>query len=158
GLPIEFQLAGFAPDDWHPEVCLNRMAAFSMTGNAVGELEHAEVLTDFGATKAAKLFDFDPAVDLDPAPGLDLKGLSPALLKNLVGSDRRIEFPARARGKQQLDHLGLAHCQRQAFAGERSSPRHRPACTALHGAPRCSRMECDRSGRAGIAGSRARTQ
>ena len=97
GLPIEFQLAGFAPDDWHPEVCLNRMAAFSMTGNAVSELEHAEVLTDFGAIKAAKLFDFDPAVDLDPAPGLDLKGLSPALLKNLVGSDRRIEFPAHAR-------------------------------------------------------------
>ncbi len=97
GLPIEFQLAGFAPDDWHPEDCLNRMAAFSMTGNAFSELEHAQALTDFGAKKAAKLFDFDPAVDLDPAPGLNFAGLTPGLLKNLVGSDHRIEFPARAR-------------------------------------------------------------
>jgi penicillin amidase len=93
GLPLEFQLAGFSPDPWHPEDCLNRMAAFSMTGNAFSELEHARVLTDFGA-KAARLFDFDPAVALDPDPQLDLAGLSPELLKNLVGSDRRIEFPA----------------------------------------------------------------
>jgi penicillin G amidase len=94
GLPIEFQLAGFAPDAWRPEDCLNRMAAFSMTGNAFDELAHAQALTELGAEKAAKLFDFDPPVALDPAPNLDLAGLSPALLKNLVGSDHRIEFPA----------------------------------------------------------------
>ena len=97
GLPIEFQLAGFSPDLWHPEDCLNRMAAFSMTGNAISELEHARALVELGAEKASKLFDFDPAIALDPAPGLDLAGLSPDLLKNLVGSDHRIEFPARAR-------------------------------------------------------------
>jgi len=96
GLPIEFQLAGFSPDAWHPEDCLNRMAAFSMTGNALSELEHAQALTELGAEKASKRFDFDPAIALDPAPGLDLAGLSPELLKNLVGSDRRIEFPAQA--------------------------------------------------------------
>src|SRR5271166_2299157 len=72
GLPIEFQLAGFSPDTWHPEDCLNRMAAFSMTGNAVGELEHAQALTELGAEMTSKLFDFDPPVALDPAPGLDL--------------------------------------------------------------------------------------
>ncbi len=97
GLPLEFQLAGFAPDNWHPEDCLNRMAAFSMTGNAFSELGHAQAVTDFGAAKAAQLFDFDPAVPFDPAPGLDLSGLSPELLKNLVGSDHRIQFPAHAR-------------------------------------------------------------
>ncbi len=94
GLPIEFELAGFSPDPWHPEDCLNRMAAFSMTGNAFGELEHAQALLELGFEKAAKLFDFDPAVALDPSPNLDLAGLSPDLLKNLIGSDRRIEFPA----------------------------------------------------------------
>ena len=94
GLPIEFQLAGFAPEPWHPEDCLNRMAAYSMTGNAESELEHAQALNDFGAAKAAKLFGFDPPVPLDPAPGLDLTGLSPALLRNLIGSDHRIEFPS----------------------------------------------------------------
>lgn len=97
GLPIEFQVAGFFPDPWRPEDCLNRMAAFSMTGNAFGELEHARALVDLGAHKAARLFNFDPAVPLDPAPGLDLAGLSPDLLKNLIGSDHRIQFPAHAR-------------------------------------------------------------
>jgi penicillin amidase len=97
GLPIEFQLAGFSPDPWHPEDCLNRMAAFSMTGNALSELEHAQALAELGTEKAAKFFDFDPPVALDPAPHLDLTGLSPELLKNLVGSDQRIEFPAHSR-------------------------------------------------------------
>jgi len=96
GLPLEFKLAGFSPDAWHPEDCLNRMAAFSMTGNAFSELNHAQVLTQLGAQTAIKLFNFDPAVALDPDPNLDLAGLSPDLLKNLVGSDHRIEFPARA--------------------------------------------------------------
>jgi penicillin G amidase len=96
GLPIEFQLAGFSPDPWHPEDCLNRMAAFSMTGNAVSELEHARALAELGAEKTSRLFVFDPPVALDPAPGIDLTGLSPELLDSLVGSDHRIEFPARA--------------------------------------------------------------
>jgi penicillin G amidase len=95
GLPVEFRLAGFSPDPWHPEDCLNRMAAFSMTGNAFGELEHAQAVALMGAEKASKLFDFDPAVVLDPAPGANFAALAPSLLQNLVGSDHRIEFPAR---------------------------------------------------------------
>src|SRR5712692_2793486 len=95
GLPVEFQLAGFLPDTWRPEDCLNRMAAFSMTGNALSELEHAQAVALMGAEKASKLFDFDPAVMLDPAPGADFAGLDSSLLQNLVGSDHRIEFPAR---------------------------------------------------------------
>ncbi len=97
GLPLEFQLAGFSPEAWYPEDCLNRMAAFSMTGNAVNELEHAQALTDIGAEKAAEFFNFDPPVALDPAAGLDLAGLAPDLLKNLIGSDQRIEFPSHSR-------------------------------------------------------------
>ena len=93
GLPLEFQLAGFKPEPWKPADCLNRMAAFSMTGNAFDELEHAQVVSTVGADAAFLLFDFDPPVKLDPAPGTNLAGLSPALLHNLVGSDTRIEFP-----------------------------------------------------------------
>ncbi len=95
GLPIEFKIAGFAPDRWRPEDCLNRMAAFSMTGNAVSELEHARALTELGAGKASKIMDFDPPVALDPAPTLDLGGLEPGLLDDFIGSDQRIVFPAR---------------------------------------------------------------
>jgi len=97
GMPIEFQLAGFVPEFWHPQDCLNRMAAFSMTGNAASELNSARALTELGAAKAAKLFDFDPPVSLDPASGVDLSGLAPELLEDLVGSDQRIEFPGRPR-------------------------------------------------------------
>src|SRR5882757_9732079 len=93
GLPLEFQMAGFQPEPWVPADCLNRMAAFSMTGNAIAELEHAQAANTVGAESASLLFDFDPPVKLDPAPAADLTGLSPGLLRNLVGSDTRIEFP-----------------------------------------------------------------
>jgi len=92
GLPLEFQLAGFKPEPWKPADCLNRMAAFSMTGNAFGELEHAQALNAVDTDFASQLFGFDPPVKLDPAPGADLAGFSPALLRNLVGSDTRIGF------------------------------------------------------------------
>jgi penicillin amidase len=93
GLPIEFQMAGFAPEHWRPEDCLNRLAAYAMTGNAKSELQHAQVLALVGADKASDLFAFDPAVALDPAPGVDFSGLSPEILENVVSSDRRIVFP-----------------------------------------------------------------
>jgi penicillin G amidase len=92
GLPIDFQIAGFKPEHWMPEDCLNRMAAYSMTGNAESELKNAAVLTQAGPQAAAELLEFDPAVTLDPAPGVDFAGLSPELLKNIVSSDHRIEF------------------------------------------------------------------
>lgn len=96
GLPIEFQIAGFKPEPWKPEDCLNRMAAYSMMGNATAELYHAEAVAVLGAARATKLFAFDPAVELDPAPGINFAGLSPELLRNVVSSDTRIEFPAHA--------------------------------------------------------------
>lgn len=98
GLPVEFQMAGFAPEPWHPEDCLNRMAAFSMTGNARSELAHAQAVALMGPERAALLFDLDPAVSLDPLPGADFSGFSSALLQNVVGSDQRLEFPRAPEG------------------------------------------------------------
>lgn len=96
GLPIEFQLAGFRPERWTPEDCLNRMAAFSMTGNAFSELRDAELIARLGVERASAVLSFDPKVKLDPAPGVDFAGLKPSLLQNLIGSDARIEFPSDA--------------------------------------------------------------
>jgi penicillin G amidase len=93
GVPVEFKIAGFKPEPWKPQDCLNRMAAYAMTGNAVAELEHAQMVTAVGAEKASKLLDLDPKVTLDPAPGVDYSALSPGLLENLIGSDSRIKFP-----------------------------------------------------------------
>src|SRR5579859_6672124 len=92
GLPVEFQIAGFNPEPWHAEDCLNRMAAYSMMGNAGSELKHAQLVALVGAEQAAALFDFDPVVEFDPAPGVDFSGLSPAVLKDLTGSDMRVPF------------------------------------------------------------------
>src|SRR5579863_3846388 len=94
GLPLEFQLAGFRPEPWKPEDCLNRLAAYAMMGNASEELEHAQLVTLLGAGTASRMFRFEPAVRLDPAPGADFAGLSPALLENIVSGDKRIPFPA----------------------------------------------------------------
>ena len=91
-MPLEFQLAGFAPEHWHPQDCLNRLAAFSMTSNAASELLNAELLSRLGAARATGLMDFDPPVTLDPVHGQDYSGLGPKLLKDIVGSDSRNEF------------------------------------------------------------------
>jgi len=93
GLPLEFQLAGFKPDPWKPEDCLNRLAAYSVTGNGVSELHSAQLVAVLGPEKAAALLELDPPVKLDPVPGIDFSGLSPALLQNLVGSDVPLHFP-----------------------------------------------------------------
>src|SRR5215469_303311 len=38
GVPVEFRLAGFRPEPWKPEDCLNRLAAYAMMSNASNEL------------------------------------------------------------------------------------------------------------------------
>jgi penicillin amidase len=93
GLPVEFQLAGFKPERWKPEDCLNRLAAYAMMVNASDELLHAQLVSTLGAAKASELFRFDPERKLDPAPGADFSGLSPALVASIVSSDQRIPFP-----------------------------------------------------------------
>ena len=93
GLPLEFQLAGFAPEPWKPEDCLSRMAGFSMTRNAVTELWHAKLVTLLGVKKASALLNLDPPVLLDTFPGLDLSALSPELLRNMQGSDSSMTLP-----------------------------------------------------------------
>jgi len=93
GLPLEFRLAGFKPEPWKPVDCLNRMAAYSMTGNGASELHNAQLVALLGPEKAAELLELDPPIKLDPAPGIDFSGLSPALLENLVGSDVPLHFP-----------------------------------------------------------------
>ncbi len=94
GLPIEFQLAGFAPEAWKPEDCLTRMATLSVTGNAQDELENAQLVALLGVQKATALGEFDPPAQLEPAVGLDFSGLSPQAIAGLLGTDARIEFPA----------------------------------------------------------------
>jgi penicillin G amidase len=93
GLPLEFQLAGFAPEPWKPEDCLSRMAGFPMTRNAVTELLHAKLVTLLGTKKASTLLNLDPPITLDSFPGEDLTLLTPELLRDLQGSDSSMTMP-----------------------------------------------------------------
>jgi penicillin G amidase len=107
GVPLEFRLAGFKPETWRPEDILSRMAGFPMTRNSVSELLHAKLVTLLGVRKASALLGLDPPVLLDPAPGEDLSGLSPELLRNMRGSDSSIVMPPSfAEGFQLPDEPG----------------------------------------------------
>lgn len=92
-LPLEFILAGFRPEHWRPEDCLNRLAAFSMMGNAGSELFHAQLVARLGPERSTPLLRLEPAVRLDPAPGLDYAGLAPEQLAHIVSSDQRMSVP-----------------------------------------------------------------
>ena len=94
GLPVEFRIAGFQPEPWKPEDCLNRLAAYSMMGNASSELLNAQLVQLLGPDQATGLLQLDPPVKLAPAPGSNFSDLSAALLGNVVSSDARIPFPA----------------------------------------------------------------
>jgi penicillin amidase len=104
-LPIEFKYAGFGPEPWKPEDCLTRMAGFPMTNNARAELYHAELVATLGAEKAAQLLDLSPKIPLDPAPEADYTGLKESFLRNLVGSDTRIDFGTGARSQTESSKL-----------------------------------------------------
>ena len=66
-MPVEFRIAGFKPEHWKPEDCLNRMAAYSMTKietvygtvfeNILGEkisTKPVEIVSPFPWVKTAK--------------------------------------------------------------------------------------------------------
>jgi len=103
--PIEFKYAGFEPEPWKPEDCLTRMAGFPMTGNARAELYHAELVAALGPEKAAQLLDLSPKTALDPAPGVDYSGLKETVLRNLVGSDTRIDLGSTVRTQTESSQL-----------------------------------------------------
>ena len=73
--PIEFALLNFKPEPWAYDVPLQRMAALSMTSNALTEVDRANLVNVYGRAKVEQLFPVDPVRPFDPASGLDLKGV-----------------------------------------------------------------------------------
>jgi len=92
--PIEFSLLGFLPEPWDERVPLQRMGALAMTGNALEEVERAALLTTLGRSRLEALMPTDPARSLDPAPGLDLRGISATSL-GAAAADATIPFARR---------------------------------------------------------------
>jgi penicillin amidase len=79
-LPVEFQMMGFRPEPWTPEVCITRLAGYVMTGNATTEIARAQLVAQLGAERAAQIIPPDPPVPFEVAPGLDLKGIDNRIL------------------------------------------------------------------------------
>ena len=73
--PIEFQLMGFKPKPWTPEVCLTRLAGFTMTRNMSSEVTRAQLVKAVGPKIAAQLQDLDPPIAIEIPEGLDLDGI-----------------------------------------------------------------------------------
>src|SRR5882724_1074753 len=74
-LPIEFQLMGFKPKPWTPEVCLTRLAGFTMTRNMTTEVARAQLVKAVGPKIAAQLQELDPPIAIEIPEGLDLDGI-----------------------------------------------------------------------------------
>jgi len=91
--PIEFELLGIKPERWTPEVPLQRMAALSMTGNALSELVRARLVAALGSARVDALFPVDPARKLDPARGLDYAGIDASLFTDFAAAQGGISYP-----------------------------------------------------------------
>ncbi|MBI1763894.1 MAG: penicillin acylase family protein [Acidobacteria bacterium] len=91
-LPIEFQLAGYKPEPWTPEVCLTRMAGYVMTRNAATEITRAQLAREFGAAFVDEWMPAEPARKLEIPTGLDLAGIDNKILSIAAGANIPVSF------------------------------------------------------------------
>jgi penicillin amidase len=90
--PIEFRLAGFAPEPWTPEVCLTRMAGWGMTRNASLEVLRAKLIRQLGPELVDELVGTDPPKKIEVPAGLDLAGIDEAVLGGALAAGAPVSF------------------------------------------------------------------
>jgi len=90
--PLEFRLAGFAPEPWTPEVCLTRLAGWGMTRNASLEVLRAKLVHELGAATVEALIATDPPRKIEVPPGLDLTGIDEAVLGGALAAGAPVTF------------------------------------------------------------------
>ena len=91
-LPLEFRLAGFAPEPWTPEVCLTRMAGWGMTGNATLEVFRAKLAREIGPELVDELIATDPPKKIAIPPGLDLAGIDESVIRGALAAGAPVSF------------------------------------------------------------------
>jgi len=100
--PVEFELAGFRPEPWTPEVCLTRMAGFGMTGNVPREVLRAKLGAALGWQLADEVIPTAPPRPLESQPRTGLEGVDEKLLALPNASRSPLRFQAQA-GKTPQD-------------------------------------------------------
>ena len=85
-LPPEFAMLGFTPEPWSITVPLSRATGLSGVSNGSSEVVRAQLVAALGAKRVDELMPADPARGTDPAPGLDLTGISRESLGGFAGA------------------------------------------------------------------------
>ncbi|MBM3794505.1 MAG: penicillin acylase family protein [Acidobacteria bacterium] len=89
--PAEFRAAGFGPGKWQPEDVAARVAGLLMTRNLTREVQRAQDITRFGLDAVRKYLPVDAPGKIEIPRGLDLNGITTALLADYnaaIGSIR----------------------------------------------------------------------
>lgn len=94
-LPVEFELAGFRPEPWTPEVCLSRVASLGVTGYAALEVVRALVIRELGTEAALGFYPPEPAAPLQVPEGLDLALADPKVLAGFFAVADSVKFEPR---------------------------------------------------------------
>jgi penicillin amidase len=94
-LPVEFRLAGFAPEPWTPEVCLTRLAGWGMTRNAALEVLRAKLVRELGPELVNELVETDPPRKIEIPDGLDLAGIDNPVLGGAIAAGAPVTFEPR---------------------------------------------------------------
>ncbi|MBC7788486.1 MAG: penicillin acylase family protein, partial [Anaerolineae bacterium] len=90
--PIEFTMLGIAPEPWSDDVPLLRLATFDVSGNADQEILRARLVALAGTRKVEQLWPTDPYRTLDPAPGLDLRGIDTTIAQGLFDASGPVGY------------------------------------------------------------------
>ena len=85
-LPPEFAMLGFKPEPWNITVPLARATGLSGVSNGSSEVLRAQLIAALGVKAVDELMPADPVRALDPAPGLDLNGITAASLGGFAGT------------------------------------------------------------------------
>lgn len=92
-LPLEFQLMGFRPEPWTPEVCLTRLASYDVSRGLSHEVIRSLLVRSLGAEETARLLPTDPAVAIEIPDGLELDDVTLSILSG----QRAVFGPLQAR-------------------------------------------------------------
>jgi penicillin amidase len=90
---LEFRIAGYDPGLWAPEDVASRIAGLAMTGNATREVSRAEEIANLGIPNVERFSPPDPFVHLTVPPGVDLKAITSAILKDYQAAVATPKFP-----------------------------------------------------------------
>ena len=94
--PLEFRLAGYDPGLWTVEDVAARIAGLGMTSNLTTEVSRATEIANFGVANVERFQPPDPFVHLTPPPGIDLKAITSAIVKDYQAATGAARFPGEA--------------------------------------------------------------